>query len=131
MASGELHRCARLNEKRFSSLRRWRRFGIMIELNPSAVLVWFCEFCQAAWLGSQIVRKRVFATISLAKRQEKRMSDDLQMGMWMRRLARAVLGCAAICAAASARTDDSKPHNGILATAMQWAGYVEIGRAHV
>ena len=53
------------------------------------------------------------------------MSDDLQMGMWTRRLARAVLGCAAICAAASARADDSKPHNGILATAMQWAGYVE------
>ena len=53
------------------------------------------------------------------------MSDDLQMGMWTRRLARAVLGCAAICAAASARADDSKPHNGILVTAMQWAGYVE------
>ena len=53
------------------------------------------------------------------------MSDDLQMGVRTRRLARAVLGCAAICAAASARADDSKPHNGILATAMQWAGYVE------
>ena len=34
------------------------------------------------------------------------MTDNLQMGVRTRRLARAVLGCAAICAAASARADD-------------------------
>jgi hypothetical protein len=34
------------------------------------------------------------------------MTDNLQMGVRTRRLARAVLGCAAICAVASARADD-------------------------
>jgi len=34
------------------------------------------------------------------------MTDNLQMGVRTRRLARAVLGCAAICAAAAARADD-------------------------
>ena len=34
------------------------------------------------------------------------MTDNLQMGVRTRRLARAVLGCAAICATASARADD-------------------------
>ena len=52
-------------KKSISPLRRGRRFGIIDELNLSAVQGWFCGLRQAAWLGSRIVRKRGFATTSM------------------------------------------------------------------
>ena len=64
----------------------------MVELNPSAVLVRFCGFRQAVWLGSRMVRKR-------------RFGNDIKrnVGMnWMRVLFCASCGLAAFGTASGA-----------------------------